>query len=120
MKLRALALAAATAATLAGCTPASSVPASDASAPTVEKSGPTVLTGIVTDAAPMGYGYSSSIVEVQNGDGLKTVYECNPGWSKLCSLLRRGDTVSFTVSGASMQDVKRIKSALDTTDPLKK
>ncbi len=112
MKLRALALATAVAA-LAGCTPAPS-------APTAETPPPTVLTGIVTDAAPMGYGYSASIVEVQDSDGVKTVYGCTPGWSKVCSLLKRGDIISFTTKNNDMYDVKRTKAAVDNTDPIKR
>lgn len=81
---------------------------------------PVVHTGIITDAAPYGGEYTTTIIEVRNPDGELNVYECEPYYDKICVLLKRGDDISFTLQGDTVRDVKRIKAAADATPNAKR
>ena len=90
-----------------GCT-------ASATSATTDAAPPPVLTGIVTGAAPYGGEWTAVVVEVQNPDGERRIYDCDPLYNSVCVLLKPGDSISFTLQGNAMRDVKRTKAAADT------
>ena len=103
------------AASLTACTSGATSAPAPATPPVVP------LTGTVTDTASYGGTYVTKVVEVQDADGTRTIHFCEPGWDKICVLLKRGDIISYTLDeNQFLKNIKRTSAIMDAKDPLAK